>query len=445
MAGIRRLLLLCNNWPSVVDRTQSTHYGKMEIAHIVQILKTFLCTFLVSFYYHMQYNGNDDETNEKATIGREVSGMKKASVLYKWLLCTFLVFGVLVWSGTDVSAAGTGSGSTESKIKYTTKKVKEKIVMLPGETRMISAAISPTATYSSSNTKIVTITNSGMIKAKKAGTAKITQIDGTVKTIYTVKINNTVDLIVFAGQSNMVGAGGSYRLAPTPEYGTAYEFDVATNTKKFLAMREPFGEGTARSYELQGKDNYSVRGTLASAFCINYYKQTKTPVVGIPCFWGGSSTKTWLNGGLVKATQKNVKLAKKQLKKNKINVRHIYMVWYQGETDAAEGVSASKYISNMQKIFRKMKTVGVEKMFVITIGKDTNHPDMNNTIISAQKKMCSKYNAFIMASKTAPKLYESRNSYYSDCIHLNQYGLNKIGYEAGKVAGNYAKKHSKKK
>lgn len=382
--------------------------------------------------------------------------MNKKKNVYNILFSTVLIVGLLFAGIREVHAADTSSDNSsqsggeeqgqapEEEIVYTVKKASEKVLMMPGETRMIKTSISPTATYTSSNTKVVAVSGAGQVQAKKPGTAKITEIDGTVKTIYTVKVHETVDIIVFAGQSNMAGAGGNYKLAPVPAYGTAYEFDVSTNTKKCMLLKEPFGEGVNRVNDLENKNVISTRGTIASAFSINYYKKTKTPVVGLACFWGGSSTNTWLNRGLVKTTQKNIKSAKKYLKKKNVEVRHIYMVWFQGESDAEQGLSASKYISRMNKIYKKVKSVGVEKVFVITIGEDTGHPDRNDTIISAQKKLCRKYNAFIMASQTAPKLYESRSSYYSDTVHFNQYALNKIGYEAGKVAGNYAKKHSKK-
>lgn len=334
--------------------------------------------------------------------------------------------------------------ATENEVAYKINKMQGKIQMLPGEYRMVTTKYEPNATYVSSNEKIAAVSASGQVLARKPGTVKITQINGDEKNVYTVKVNGMVDIIVFAGQSNMVGAGGSYKLAPVPEYGTAYEFDISTNTRKCMLLQEPFGEGTDRVTEMDEREVISTRGTLASAFCINYYKKTKTPVVGLACFWGGSSTNTWLNRGLVKTTQNNIKLAKKYLKKQKVKIRHIYMVWLQGESDAAQGLSADTYISRMNRIYKKVQSVGVEKVFVITIGRDINHPNRHDTIISAQKKLCKTSKAFIMASQTAPKMYESRYLYYSDSLHLNQYALNKLGYEAGKVAGRYAGKDSKK-
>ncbi len=361
----------------------------------------------------------------------------------KYILCFLCFFGWMLVS--DATAVCATTMPSEPPIEYTVNKVKDKIMMIPGEMRMVSTVIPGDSTFSSSNPKVALVSNSGQIIAKKAGTTKITHITGNVKNIYTVKVNDEVDLIVFAGQSNMCGSGGNAYEAPTPKYGTAYEFDLATGSKKTLLMKEPFGEGTNRTSGVGTMGYQKKSGTLVSAFCINYYKQTKVPVVGLSCAWGGSSTNTWLSRGLLNKTVKNVKTAKKQLKKNKVKVRHIYMVWYQGESDAMNQTSPSTYISRMKKIYKKMKTVGVEKVFVIRIGHYTNYPERNYTIMGAQDKLCAKNKNFIMVSKSASKFIKNSGAYYSDVIHINQKGLNKIGYEAGKAAGKYAKKQSKKK
>jgi len=363
---------------------------------------------------------------------------KRKALVAVLLFCCFAVF-----MGRNVYAEKT---SEQEKTDYTVERVKEKILLIPGETRMTTKVIPGDSTFTSSDPKVVTVSNSGQLSAKKAGRVKITHISGNVKRIYTVKVNEAVDLIVFAGQSNMCGSGGNASQAPVPKSGTAYEFDITTDSHRTILMKEPFGEGTNRVNGLDSKyGNYSTNGTLVSAFCMNYYKQTKVPVVGVSCAWGGSSTNTWLNRGLLATTQKNLRLAKKQLKKNKVKVRHIYMVWYQGESDAAQGISEGTYISRMKKIYKKMKKVGVEKIFVIRIGHDLAAPNMNYTIMKAQENLCSQNKNFIMVSKKASSYINSYPYYYSDTIHLNQKALNAVGYEAGKSAGKYVKKHSKKK
>ncbi len=368
--------------------------------------------------------------------------MKQILAVMCLLFCAGLLMQMPVYA--DEMTGGEG-GDEPQTIEYTVKKEKEKILMIPGEQRMVTLSIPGDSTFVSSNPKVVAVSNMGQAVAMKAGTAKITHTTGTTKTIYTVKVNAEVDLIVFAGQSNMCGSGGNASQAPTPKSGTAYEFDITTKSKRTIMMREPFGEGTNRANGLNDNGRYSTNGTLVSAFCINYYKQTKVPVVGLSSAWGGSSTNTWLNRGLLTKTQKNLKLAKKNLKKKGVKVRHIYMVWYQGESDAMQSISPSTYMSRMKKIYKRMKKVGVEKIFIIRIGHDAGNPNLNSTIMEAQSKLCKKNKNFVLVSKKAASYVNAPGQYYSDTIHLNQKALNAVGYEAGKAAGKYVKKQSKKK
>lgn len=368
--------------------------------------------------------------------------MKASVKMKKQILISGLFFclGFAFLLPKEVKAEETDP-KADTQIEYTVTKMPGKIKMLAGETRYVSTSIPYTATFESSNPKIAAVANSGLIEARKKGTVKITETDGTTKKVYVVKVNDTVDLIVFAGQSNMCGSGGNSASAPKPDTGTAYEFDISTNTKACITMREPFGEGTNRINGLNDSGVYSTNGTLVSAFCINYYKQTKRPVVGIAASWGGSSTSEWMNGGLLKETQRRIKFAKRCMAKKKIKIRNIYMVWYQGETDAAQGVDAAQYISRMKKIYSGVKKVGVKKVFMIRIGQHISVPGQTDGIAQTQVNLCKTNKNFILVSKSAYDLGKNPLAFHSDSIHLNQTALNKVGYEAGKAAGKYAKKH----
>lgn len=359
-------------------------------------------------------------------------------------LCLGLLFAVQMQIQVCATPVQGDVPAEDTQETITVVREKEKIRMLPGEYRYVKASIASDAIVESSDTRILQVANSGLMRARKAGEAKVTVTEGTTQTIVTVVVTDEVDLIIFAGQSNMCGSGGNKDSAPQPSVGTAYEFDVATGSKSCIIMKEPFGQGTNRRQGLDDDKIYSTSGTLVSSFCISYYKQTKTPVVGVPASWGGSSTNTWLKRGLVKETKRRVNLAKKSLKKNKIKIRHIYMVWYQGESDVMQGCSEAKYIKNMKAIYQKMKTVGVEQMMIIQIGRDRSAPDSGYTIMGAQSKLCKTDKHFTMVSTLPKILYDESGYYYSDVIHINQNGLNKIGTQAGKKAGQYAKKHKKK-
>lgn len=360
------------------------------------------------------------------------------------LMALFMI-GWIVFLGTASYAQGVSDNNTASG-PYTITKEKQVRHIMPGEDNYVANIIPDDAVITSSNTKVLQVANSGLMHARKPGKATVTMVSEEKRTKYIVNVDviSQVDLIIFAGQSNMCGSGGNKALAPTPADGTAYEFDVATGSKKCLTMREPFGQGTNRQKGFDDNKVYSVSGTLVSAFSIAYYNQTKTPVVGVPAAWGGSSTNTWLNRGLVKETQRRTKMAKAYLKKHNIKIRHIYMVWYQGESDAQQGYEPQKHISNMKKIYNKMKTVGVEQIMIIQIGRDANNPEVGYPIMQAQAKLCKTDKHFTFVSGKAKTFLDDYWGYYSDVIHINQKGLNIIGKEAGTNAGKYAKKHSRK-
>ena len=57
----------------------------------------------------------------------------------------------------------------------------------------------------------------------------------------TVAPAGIVDLVIFAGQSNMSGRGGNAGQAPKVPAGTGYEFRIGTCPAGMYPMSEPFG------------------------------------------------------------------------------------------------------------------------------------------------------------------------------------------------------------
>ena len=345
-------------------------------------------------------------------------------------------------TGAADSASQDDTQQSEPQMKVIHEK--EKIYLISGEVRMLSINTSQVISISSQDPKVCAVNGYGQMFGKKAGTTTVTIQSEYVKQIYTVIVRDTVDLIVFAGQSNMCGAGGDYTQAPLPKAGTAYEFNIATSDdQKIVTMREPFGNGTNRAFMVNGK--YMVgNGTLCSCFAIAYYKKTGVPVVGVPAGWGGTTSNTWLSSGILEETLTRLTKAKKYLIKNKCKVRHIYVVWYQGESDGQKGYSGDQFTANMKKIWKKFKKKGCEKMFMIRIAQDLNAIGKWNEIAAAQTSLCKKNKDFILASTVADNMHQSPGQWYADSVHLNQKGLNKVGTAAGKCAGKYAKKASKK-
>ncbi len=332
-----------------------------------------------------------------------------------------------------------------STVNYKTVKVKEKIYMIPSEVRLLTLRNGNMIQFDTEDPSIVGINGYGQMRAVKAGTTRVSMIEGNVRSVYTVVVRDTVDIIVFAGQSNMAGAGGDSKVAPVPKKGIAYEYNLVNeDDRKLLPLQEPFGDGTNKANIVNGKFT-SGNGTLCASFANAYYKQTGIPLVGVPAAWGGTTTRHWLKDGMLTTTNKRLTSCKKFLKKKKIKVRHIYVLWYQGESDAQYQISAETNIKNMKKIFKKFKKNGVEKMFIIKIAQQVNVMGQNDYIQGAQEKLCKNDKNFIMATRVPASLHKDIGTWYSDVVHINQKGLNKIGKDAGKTVGKYAKKHSTKK
>ena len=100
----------------------------------------------------------------------------------------------------------------------------------------------------------------------------------------------TVDLVIFAGQSNMSGRGGNAKAAPGVPVDTGYEFRIGTCPTGLYPVTEPFGV-YSNGYLC---DLPILRGgSLVSAFMNSYYKATGVPVMGFSAARGGSSIGYW--------------------------------------------------------------------------------------------------------------------------------------------------------
>lgn len=269
--------------------------------------------------------------------------------------------------------------------------------------------------FTTSDATIASVDTSGNVTANAVGTAVISQTTLSGKEEYIVTVTDVVDIVVTMGQSNMCGSGGDLALAPeVKEGGLVYANGVVSPLNR--------------------------QGTLIPSFVNSYYAKTNVPVITIQTAIGGSGSKEWIKAGLANGAAGQLTSLKKYLSKYPVKVRHIYMLWFQGETDAKQGISKTVYMKNMQKIYKKMHGAGVEKCLIIQIGKYRNDKYPTSTIIDAQKTLCKKNKKkFAMVSTVTASLSKKSGS-YADNVHFNQKSLNKIGAQAGKKAGALAQK-----
>lgn len=246
-----------------------------------------------------------------------------------------------------------------------------------------------------------------------------------------------MDLILFMGQSNMSGANGNAAEAPELTLGAGYEFRAVTDPDSLHVLEEPFGEKENREGLLDDTELLERRGSLVTAFVNAYYEKTGTPVVAVSASRGSSSLNGWLNKGLKEDAAARLEAAEKCLKKEKVRVRHTYMVWFQGEADANLERTGEEYKADLKSLVSYMKEQGVETCFLIQIGTDRENPEHHQVIMEAQLELCQEEDDIVLASDLPVKL-TGEDMKDEGGIHFTQKALNMIGEDAGRRAGKYA-------
>ena len=268
--------------------------------------------------------------------------------------------------------------------------------------------------------------------------------------------SRTLDIIVFAGQSNMMGHGTASQ-TPAVKKGTAYSYLPVSAPGKLSAFSEPFGRNENDLYfnNIMGTENYAT-GSLSAAFIKSYYAKTGTPVLAVPAAMMGTGSHSWAYDRY-RGVIARIKSAKKAAEKKGYEVGHTYMVWLQGESDALamqrnadgscdSGMKESVYIRNIRKMYSRIEAkTDLSVCFVIVIPSyyggqtdpyGTAWSSYYKRIQKAQIKLCSDFDEFEMIYEKTPTLPVSYIQ--SDGMHITQSGLNKIGTAAGRKAGAYA-------
>ena len=243
----------------------------------------------------------------------------------------------------------------------------------------------------------------------------------------------TVDLVIFAGQSNMSGRGGDAKAAPGVPVDTGYEFRYGTCPTGMYPVTEPFGI-YSNGYLC---DPPALRGgSLVSAFMNAYYKGTGVPVLGFSAARGGSSIAYWQSAPVQAELSQKLDVIKAWCASNHIYIRKIYAVWLQGETDGVANVEKNAYKNGLSNVFAPLYSKGLSQVFVITTGQYVGLPGTYDKVIEAQLELCSQNPHFSLGSDALRTLPAN---YLADGCHYNQSALNLVGTQCGNVAATYTK------
>ena len=241
----------------------------------------------------------------------------------------------------------------------------------------------------------------------------------------------TVDLVIFAGQSNMSGRGGNAAAAPAVPVDTGYEFRIGTSPTGMYPMSEPFGIHN-NGYLC---DPPALRGgSLASAFMNTYYNATGVPVLAFSAARGGASIGYWQSGPVQAELSQKYDLINAWCQANSVHIRKKYVVWLQGETDGVGRIEKNAYQSGLANTFSTLTAKGVDQVFVITIGRYAGLPGTYDKVIAAQTELCATDPHFTLGSDVLRTLPDA---YLVDGCHYGQAALNMAGSQCGSVAARY--------
>lgn len=246
--------------------------------------------------------------------------------------------------------------------------------------------------------------------------------------------DKAVDLIFFMGQSNMAGYGGNAAKAPAVSTEAGEEFRSISDPTKLYPITEPFGKYESNENGLT--DGYDSKlGSLVSSFVNEYHNDTGKKVIAVSNAFGGMAMDLWLLDPFWKDSKNRVSSSIKWLQNNDYQIDNIYLIWYQGESDAGRHVPGEQYKADFYKFMESMFALGVQEVFVITTQPSKDGYD---EIDKMHRYICESDSRFCIAS-TLPSELDGYK--VEDNIHYNQDALNMIGTDAGKNVANYANSH----
>lgn len=256
-----------------------------------------------------------------------------------------------------------------------------------------------------------------------------------------------VDILIFAGQSNMQGeTEGLPELNPTIDNALEYRF----LSDSFVPLKHPVGE------DINGDVLWAAKngcGTLLPDFCDEYIKNTGKKVIAVHTARGATTICKWLKGtDRYTCMREKISSAIKKTAEN-YKIDKVYLIWLQGESDAIIGTTQKEYEEMIIDLKNAIKSYcNIEKFCIIQIGYfcriapwlefSTNGQGIfrDEEIMNAQTAVTEKDSDFIMLTDICKNI--SLDSEYINPFmagHYNNKGMSLIGRTAGKQLAMYRK------
>lgn len=243
----------------------------------------------------------------------------------------------------------------------------------------------------------------------------------------------TVDLFLFAGQSNMAGRGITTpehpQGAPETTPGAGFEYRAVSDPLRLYALSEPFGRFENNPAGIDDGDKKT--GSLVTAFVNAYYEKTGVPIVGVSASVGGSNIGQWQPGSAyLKDTAMRLAAAADFLSQNGYDVRHRFLLWCQGESDGDLGTAPALYRQRFDAMLSALFDCGIETCFLIRIGRyNGDRGFCYETIGEAQEAIAASDGRVQMVSRLFPRMKE--RGLMKDAFHYYQQAYNEVGTDAG--------------
>lgn len=247
----------------------------------------------------------------------------------------------------------------------------------------------------------------------------------------------TADLVMFMGQSNMAGRGVATAEHPeaAPELipGAGYEYRAVSAPGRLVPIAEPFGRWENRPGGIDDGDMKT--GSMVTAFVNEYYSLTGVPVVGVSASKGGSIIAQWRPGAAYfEDAVWRLSSAEDFLRKSGVAVRHTFMLWCQGESDADIDNTGEEYRRDFTLMLDALTARGIERCFLIKIGRFNGAGRSYAPMRQLQERVAAEDSRVTMASRLFETMLD--RGLMKDRFHYLQQAYNEVGRDAAEtVAG----------
>ena len=259
-------------------------------------------------------------------------------------------------------------------------------------------------------------------------------------------MKETVDVLLFGGQSNMQGQTECCPADNEPIEG-ALEYRFLTD--ELVPLCHPVGEDIGDS--LSGcvlKGAHEGHGSLVPDACRAYVEKTGRRVIALHMACGGTRIDEWLRGTRrFYYTVDKIKAGLAKIRET-YEVGHIAYLWLQGESDAIERNSTEVYVERMTAFKNDLKReIGVEIFGIIKVGYFCRtvswmRPAMDEetgrladeAIMEGQERLVREDPDFVMLTRICPEIsLQGRWINPFEEGHYNNAAMTVIGTEAAKA------------